>query len=89
MAVVKLKIDISGTVGDEAWRRIEPFGEVQAAFFGPEFGSSEPCKHPPDKPHAEGEWRGAEVLVASGLIGQYAMSHYLQQERVLDADVEE
>lgn len=89
MPVLKLKIDISGTVGDEAWRRLRPFEQVQAAFFGPEFGSSGPCPHPPDKPHGRGEWWGAEVLLATSLLAQYAMSHYLEQEGVMDADIEE
>ncbi|HVZ61513.1 MAG TPA: hypothetical protein VG892_12085 [Terriglobales bacterium] len=89
MAIVRLRIDISGTVGDEAWRNLKHFGEAQAAFFGPEFGSSGSCTHSADTPHPDGEWQGAEVLVATSLLGQYAMSHYLEQDRVLDADVEE
>lgn len=89
MPVLKLKIDLSGTVGDEAWRRLRHFDQVQAAFFGPEFGSSGPCQHPPGSAHPAGEWRGAEVLLANSLLAQYAMSHYLEQEGVLDADIEE
>jgi hypothetical protein len=90
MPIVRLRIDISGTVGeDQAWQAVRQFDEAQAAFFGAEFGSSGPCAHPPDKPHSRGEWRGAEVLVANSLLAQYAVSHYLEQNRVLDADVEE
>lgn len=89
MPVVKLKIDISGTVGTEAWRQINQYPEAQGAFFGPEFGRGGPCKHTPDAPHAKGEWYGAEVLVPTPLIAQYAVSHYLEQERVLDADVDD
>jgi hypothetical protein len=90
MPIVRLRIDISGTVSDEeAWQAIRHFDEAQAAFFGPEFGSSGPCEHPAGTPHARGEWRGAEVLVATSLLAQYAVSHYLEQNRVLDADVEE
>ena len=89
MAVVKLKIDISGTYGDEAWRMLRPFEEMQSAAFGPQFGSSGPCRHSPQLPHAKGEWRGAEVKLATPLLAQYAVSHYLEQDRVLDADVEE
>jgi len=87
--VLKLKIDVAGTRGDEAWRGIHQFGEIQGAFFGPEFGTSGSCKHAPEQPHAKGEWRGAEVLLANSLIAQYAMAHYLEQDRVLDADIEE
>src|SRR5689334_2346906 len=88
MPIVRLRIDIAGTVGEDAWHCLQHFHEAQAAFFGPEFGSSGPCLHAADKPHVRGEWRGAEVLVANSLMAEYAVSYYLQQERVLDADVE-
>ncbi|HLK32223.1 MAG TPA: hypothetical protein VKT29_03985 [Terriglobales bacterium] len=89
MSVVRLKIDISGTRGDEAWRQLRHFEEMQSAAFGPQFGSSGPCRHPQDAPHGKGEWRGAEIRLATPLMAQYAVSHYLEQERVLDADVQE
>jgi hypothetical protein len=89
MTTVKLKIDVSGTVGDEAWRNLRQFDEVQSAAFGPKFGSSGPCKHAPNLPHAKGEWIGAEIKLETPLLAQYAVSHYLEQERVLDADVVE
>lgn len=88
MASVRLKIDISGTVGDEAWRGIRHFGEIQSIEYGAQHGSGGECKHPPDQPHAKGEWRGAVIRLQTPLLAQYAMSHYLEQERVLDADVE-
>ncbi len=88
MAQVRLKIDVSGTVGDEAWRRIQHFGEIQSASFGAEYGSSGECKHAPGTPHAKGEWRGALIKLQTSLLAQYAMSHYLEQPGVLDADVE-
>ena len=88
MPNVRLKIDIGDTIGDDAWRKIHQFDEIQSMSFGPEFGSSGECKHPPTAPHAQGEWRGALVRVRDPLLAQYAMSHYLEQERVLDADVE-
>ena len=89
MSVLKLKIDVSGTVGDAAWREIQQFDQIQSADFGPQFGSGGGrCNHPPDAPHAKGEWIGAEVRLQTPLLAQYAMSHYLEQERVLDADVE-
>ena len=87
MALVKLKIDVSGTVGDEAWRNLRHFDEIQSATFGPKLGSSGPCKHPANLPHAKGEWIGAEIRLETPLLAQYAISHYLEQERVLDADV--
>ena len=88
MSQVRLKIDVGGTVGDEAWRRIRHFDEMQSAAFGPEYGSSGECKHAADAPHAPGEWRGAVIKLLTALLAQYAVSHYLEQPGVLDADVE-
>ncbi len=87
MSQVRLKIDISGTRADEAWRSIRHFDQVQRAAFGHEFGSSGHCHHASDAPHGTGEWIGAEITVATPLLAQYAVAHYLEQERVLDADV--
>jgi len=89
MAIVRLKIDVSGTKADEAWRSISPYEEIQSAAFGPQFGSSGPFNNPPDQPYAKGAWIGAEVRVQTPLLAQYAVSHYLEQDRVLDADVVE
>jgi hypothetical protein len=89
MAIVKLKIDVSGTVGDEAWRSLRQFDEIQSAAFGPKFGSSAVCGHAAHLPHAKGEWIGAEIRLQTPLLAQYAVSYYLEQERVLDADVME
>ena len=89
MTIVRLKIDVSGTVGDEAWREIRQYDEIQSADFGPQFGSGGRCNHPPDAPHAKGEWIGAEIRLQTPLLAQYAVSHYLEQDRVLDADVVE
>ena len=86
MAIVKLKIDVSGTVGDEAWQKLRQFDEIQSAAFGPRFGSSGVCKHAAEVPHAKGEWIGAEITLETPLLAQYAMSHYLEQDGVLDAD---
>jgi hypothetical protein len=87
MSIVRLKIDVSGTVADEAWREIKQFDQIQSADFGPQFGSGGRCNHAPDAPHAKGEWIGAEIRLLTPLLAQYAISHYLEQERVLDADV--
>ena len=87
MAAVRLKIDVSGTVADEAWRNLKQFDEIQSASFGPRFGSSGPCNHPVNSPHLKGEWIGAEIQLQTPLLAQYAVSHYLEQDRVLDADV--
>ena len=87
MAIVRLKIDVSGTRGDEAWKNLKQFDQIQSAAIGPQFGSSGPCKHAPTEPHAKGEWIGAEIRLQTPLLAQYAVSHYLEQDRVLDADV--
>jgi hypothetical protein len=89
MPIVRLKIDISGTRGDEAWRSLRHFDQMQAAAFGAHLGGSGPCRHAPDAPHPKGEWRAVEIQLATPLLAQYAVSHYLEQKRVLDADVEQ
>jgi hypothetical protein len=87
MATVRLRIDVSGTIGDQAWKNLQQFDPIQKAAFGPQFGSSGPENHPPTQPHTKGEWIGAEITVQTPLLAQYAVSHYLEQDRVLDADV--
>jgi hypothetical protein len=102
MPIVRLKIEVSGTVGDEAWREIKQFDQIQSAKFGPQFGSSVlPTSHwataasavPPSEarrnPYPKGTWIGAEIRLQTPLLAQYAISHYLEQDRVLDADVVE
>ncbi len=42
---------------------------------------------PPTSRTPKGEWIGAEIRLETPLLAQYAVSHYLEQERVLDADV--
>jgi hypothetical protein len=86
---VRLKIDVSGTIGDAAWRQIRQFDQIQSAAFGPQFGSNEKCQHAANTPHLKGEWMGAEIRLQTPLLAQYAVSHYLEQDRVLDADVVE
>ncbi len=85
MALVKLKIDVSGTVGDEAWRKLRQFDEIQSADFGPQFGSGGRCNHSLNAPHGKGEWIGAEIRLQTPLLAQYAVSHYLEQDRVVQS----
>lgn len=100
MAIVRLKIDVSGTIGDEAWRDLQQFDQIESASFGAQFGrgtfkgsdfvtANSACAHPADVPHPKGEWVGAEIRLQTPLLAQYAVSHYLEQNRVLDADVVE
>jgi hypothetical protein len=89
MARIRLKVDLAGTVGDQAWRELKQFDQIVSAEFGPQFGSGGVCKHATNAPHEKGEWMGAEFCLQTPLLAQYAVSHYLEQERVLDADVVE
>jgi hypothetical protein len=107
MATVRLKIDVSGTAGDEAWRVINQFDQIQSAAFGPQFGSGGLSTSPVASavnprpalslakgeatrtPYPKGAWIGAEIRLQTPLLAQYAVSHYLEQDRVLDADVVE
>jgi hypothetical protein len=99
MAIVKLKIDVSGTVGNAAWRDIKQFDQIQSANFGPQFGSgglstnpaaaAAPASEARQNSYPKGAWIGAEIRVQTPLLAQYAVSHYLEQDRVLDADVVE
>lgn len=87
MFTVKLRIDVSGSVGNEAWRWLRQFEPVESAVFGDRLGSAGACNHRRDVPHPPGEWISAEIQVETSLLAQYAMAHYLEQDRVLDADV--
>lgn len=87
MATVHLRIDVSGTVGDQAWKELQQFDPIERAAFGPQFGSSGACTHPSNAAHGKGEWIGAKIQLQTPLLAQYAVSHYLEQPRVLDADV--
>jgi hypothetical protein len=102
MSTVRLKIDVSGTVSNEAWREIKQFDQIQSAAFGPQFGSgglfpshvaTAASPMPPSEarrnPYPKDAWIGAEIKLQTPLLAQYAVSHYLEQERVLDADVVE
>jgi hypothetical protein len=35
MSVLKLKIDVSGTIGDAAWKEIRQFDQIQSADRSP------------------------------------------------------
>ena len=87
MPVVKLQIDISGTVGEEAWRNLRHFDLAEGASMEAHPESGEMCKHPADAVHPEGEFLSATIQVETMLLAQYAVAHYLEQDHVLDADV--
>ncbi|OFW44000.1 MAG: hypothetical protein A3J28_12815 [Acidobacteria bacterium RIFCSPLOWO2_12_FULL_60_22] len=83
-----MQIDISGTVGETAWEELRHFDGIRGSRFGPEEGSSGPCPHPPEEPHLPGEWCGAVVEFQNNFLAEYALPHYLEQARVLNAYIE-
>ena len=87
MRKLRLQIDISGTTGNEAWERLHHFSEIHSSRCSPEEGSSGPCLHEPGEPHPAGEWRGAVVILES-FLAEYALPHYLEQARVIDAYID-
>ena len=87
MRKLRLQIDISGTTGNEAWESLDHFSEIQSGHCSPEEGSSSPCRHEQGKPHLAGEWWGAVVTLES-FLAEYALPHYLNQPRVLDAYID-
>src|SRR6202035_5556013 len=88
MPLVKLKIDVAATVGDEAWREIKQFDQIQSAKFGPQFGSgglptshvaTAPSAAPPSEaesvPEGRLDWRRNQVAnSAPGPIRRFALS---------------
>ena len=83
MRLVRVKVDIGGTRGEEAWRALRRFEEVEPAterfrLF---------CGHGPEVLHRAGEW-GEATLAFEDFVAEYALAHYLKQERVIDAEVE-
>ena len=68
---------------------LRQFDEIQSAAFGPQFGSSGVCKHPPTCHMQRANGSAQKSSWRLRLLAQYAVSHYLEQDRVLDADVVE
>ena len=86
---IRLKIDLAGTKGDQAWRELRHYEEMNEARCGPALGTSGRCEHGSGEPHTAGEWMGAVIDLPSAIIAQYAIRHYLNQPRVLDAELDE
>ena len=83
MKLVRVKVDIGGTHGDEAWTKMRHFEEVDP----PETVFRLFCGHDPDALHADGEW-GEATLKFEDFIAEYAVAFYVKQRGVIDADVE-
>lgn len=88
MANVRLKIDVGGATSEEAWRAIRQFDPIREASFGPQYGSGHGYADGSRQPQPKGAWCGAMITLQTPLLAQYAVAHYLEQPRVLDADVE-
>jgi hypothetical protein len=85
---IRLRIDVAGTIGTQAWDELRHFDEICGGRFGFEEGASGECVHSFDAPHEPGEWIGAAILVDEYLMAEYAVAHYLEQSRVLDAFID-
>ncbi len=83
MKLVRVKVDVAGTSGEQAWiemrrfEEVEPRGEVFRLF----------CGHGAGDVHGAGEW-GEATLEFEDFIAEYAVAHYTRQERVVDVEVE-
>jgi hypothetical protein len=85
---IRLEIDISNTLGTDAWDNLRHYEEVSGGRFGPDEGTGGACRHSPEEPHRSGEWFGAIVLLQNHLLAEYAVAHYLEQPRVNDAYID-
>ena len=88
MTRVRLRIDVAGTVGTQAWDELRHFAEIAGGRFGRDEGAGGECAHSPDEPHLRGEWIGAVILVDQYLVAEYAVAYYLEQPRILDAYID-
>lgn len=83
MKLLRVRVDISGTLGEEAWTGMKHFDEVPPRdqvfrLF---------CGHQAGEPHTRGEW-GEATLRFEDFIAEYAIAHYLKQPGVIDANIE-
>lgn len=88
MHYVRLRINLSGTYGNQAWEELQHFSDVLGGEFGPDLGSSGACDHPAAFPHPQGEWCAALIEVETHLLAEYAVAYYLEQPLVIDALIE-
>jgi len=87
MALVKLKIDVSGTVGDEAWRKLRQLTKSKAPILVPNSAAADAAitrsTHRTEKANGSAPKSGCR----RHFLRNTPVSHYLEQDRVLDADV--
>ncbi|MFY9269789.1 MAG: hypothetical protein WAO55_08605 [Candidatus Manganitrophaceae bacterium] len=81
-----LELDISGTLGEDAWLDLEqPKGFIEGAVV--KEPSQPGCDHPIDQPHPEGEWREVQVLVEDLHLEDAAL-FYKEKDRILSVETE-
>lgn len=81
-----LELDVTGTLGDDAWIDIEqPKGFVEG---GVSKNKKSNCEHPIEEPHSEGEWREVWVQIED-LHVEDAIRFYKEKERVLAVETED
>jgi hypothetical protein len=81
-----LEVDVSGTLGDDAWVDLEqPKGFIDGGIT--KESSQSGCNHPIDLPHSEGEWREAWVQIED-LHVEDAIRFYKEKERVLSVETD-
>jgi len=83
MKLVRVKVDIGGTRGNQAWTGMRHFEEVEPC----EAAFRRFCGHDGEEQHSPGEW-GEATLKFEDFIAEYALAHYLKQARVMDGDIE-
>jgi hypothetical protein len=82
-----LELDISGTLGDDAWVDLEqPKGFIDGGIT--KESSQSGCDHPVDQPHSEGEWREVWVQIED-LHVEDGVRFYKEKERVLSVETED
>lgn len=81
-----LELDVSGTLGDDAWVDLEqPKGFIEGGVINDKTLS---CDHSIEQPHSEGEWREVWVQVED-LHFEDAVRFYKEKERVLAVETED
>ncbi len=86
MKKIYLELDVSGTLGDDAWNEIEqPKGFISADFQGT---GDVACDHTAKKKHSEGEWREVLVRVEAPCFEE-AVDYYKKNDRILAVETED
>ena len=88
MPSVRLQIDVSGTRGEEVWRKLRHFELAESSCVDSQPEAIHAFNHSTGAVHSDGECIIGAIQVETALLAQYAVAHYLEQDRVLDADVD-